>query len=82
MNANPRNTLTSLQCRMARAGLQWTVEELSKKTHVGRVTITRYENGANSTPATRAVLRRTFEEAGVEFYEDYGVLIPNVSNGN
>lgn len=70
------NSLTSLQCRMARAGLEWTIQDLMHRTNLGRTTIIRFEGGQSSTTAsTRTSLRRAFEEAGVEFVEDYGVNI-------
>jgi DNA-binding XRE family transcriptional regulator len=60
--------LTSLQCRMARAGLRWDVRVLAERSHVGRTTIIRFE-GEKTSPnlSTRAALRRAFEAAGVTF---------------
>ena len=61
-------TLAPAQCRMARAALRWTVQELAAKAGVGRATTTRFEvEQAEPMPATPAVIRRAFEAAGVEF---------------
>lgn len=76
MTAKSSNTLTSLQCRMARVGLRWSVLDLASIAHVGHSTINRFENEqTRSNASTRAALRRAFEEAGVEFIEDWGVGI-------
>ena len=61
---------------MARAGLRWNVRQLAEVAGVGKMTIVRFENEqSKSTVSTRALLRRTFEDEGVEFVDDYGVHI-------
>jgi transcriptional regulator with XRE-family HTH domain len=53
---------------MARAALFWSVRELSERSGVSTTTITRFENDQTvPIKATLIVLRKTFEEAGVEF---------------
>lgn len=65
---------------MARAGLRWGVLKLSHAASVGKTTIVRFENEqSGSNASTRGALRRAFEEAGVEFVEDYGVNIRRIS---
>ena len=62
--------LTPTQCRMARAGLRWTILQLSHRAKVSHVTISRFEIGrVDPIPATLTVLRQTFEGAGVEFLD-------------
>ena len=76
MVSNPSKQLTSLQCRMARAGLRWNIEDLMERTNLGRTTIIRFENNlSKATASTKTSIRRAFEEAGVEFVESYGVNI-------
>jgi transcriptional regulator with XRE-family HTH domain len=69
--------LTPMQCRMARAGLGWTIAELSKRTGVNRETISHFEiRRTAAIPATVAVIQRAFEEAGVTFRGDGCVCAP------
>lgn len=55
------------QCRMARAALGWSTEELAKRAGVGRNTVNRFEQGSPGIPATRDALRRELEAGGVIF---------------
>lgn len=65
---------------MARVGLLWSVQKLAALVSVSRSTISRFENEQiSSNASTRAILRRAFEEAGVEFVDDYGVFIRKAS---
>ena len=67
---------THVQCRMARAAVDWTIPRLAVQAEVGKTTIIRFERGKSiPTPSTRAALRRAFEEAGVVF-EDTGAVRP------
>jgi transcriptional regulator with XRE-family HTH domain len=59
--------ITDLQCRMARAALNWSTRELAKRSHVGATTIARFESGKRSNPSTLALLKQAFEAAGIEF---------------
>ena len=53
--------------------LDWTQEELAEAAHIGIATVRQFERGhADSRQATLAVLRRAFEDAGVEFIEENG----------
>jgi transcriptional regulator with XRE-family HTH domain len=65
--------ITPSQCRAARGLLDWTQEELAEAAHIGIATVRQFERGhADSRQATLAVLRRAFEDAGVEFIEENG----------
>ena len=65
--------ITPSQCRAARGLLDWTQQELADAAHIGVATVRQFEGGgAESREATLAVLRRAFEEAGVEFIEENG----------
>jgi hypothetical protein len=67
--------LTSAQIRAARALIRWNAQELATKTEVGVTTIRRAELTASATKLTRVndqAIRRTLEEAGVEFIDAEG----------
>ena len=65
--------ITPSQCRAARGLLDWTQQELADAARIGVATIRLFEGeAAESRHATLAVLRRTFELAGVEFIEVNG----------
>jgi transcriptional regulator with XRE-family HTH domain len=65
--------ITSAQCRAARGLLDWTQQELADAAHIGIATLRQFEGGhADSRQATLSVLRRAFEEAGVEFIDENG----------
>jgi transcriptional regulator with XRE-family HTH domain len=66
-----RPMLTPDQCRMARAALKWSREDLAKKSGVAAVTIKGFELlGADSKFSTLNKLQRALEAAGVEFISD------------
>lgn len=63
--------MNAMQCRMARAALNWSSKELAAEAHVGVATVARFERGDASTiPATLAAIQRALEAAGVEFIEN------------
>lgn len=67
--------LTSAQIRAARALLRWSADDLARKSALGIATIRRAEGVDGKTALTVAndhALRRTFEDAGVEFIEPNG----------
>lgn len=60
-----------MQCRAARALLQWTQRELAQRASVSPVTVNLFEIGARApTRATIIVLRQAFEREGIEFSTD------------
>ena len=67
--------LTSAQIRAARALIRWTAEDLAQNSTVSVTTIRRAELTPSATVLTRVndrVIRRTLEEAGVEFIDENG----------
>jgi predicted transcriptional regulator len=65
--------VTPAQCRAARGLLDWSQQELANGAGVGIVTIRQIEAGTTEPRrATIAVVRQTFERAGVEFIEANG----------
>jgi hypothetical protein len=77
MSSKRPTELTPWQCRMARAGLRWSVLDLTDKARVGKTTVIRFENEqATTNQSTRAIMRHAFEQAGVRFDGQYGVHMP------
>jgi transcriptional regulator with XRE-family HTH domain len=67
---------TPSQCRMARAALRWTLDDVAGRAHVSRATVSRFEiEQVEPNAATRAVIRQAFEAAGVEFRPDGSVRL-------
>jgi transcriptional regulator with XRE-family HTH domain len=64
--------ITPVQCRMARAALNWGVRDLAREANVNPSTVTRIEAGGKAIPSTLAAIRRTLEAAGVIFIEENG----------
>ncbi|RCK40487.1 helix-turn-helix domain-containing protein [Thalassospira xiamenensis] len=59
--------MTSHQCRMARAALNWNLEKLAFESGVSRNTISRFESGLPSNKPTIAALKNALQQAGIEF---------------
>jgi transcriptional regulator with XRE-family HTH domain len=65
--------ITSAQCRAARGLLSWSQQNLADRADVGIMTIHQLEKeGSQPRRSTLAVVRRAFENAGVEFIEENG----------
>jgi predicted transcriptional regulator len=65
--------ITSSQCRAARALLDWSQQDLASKAGVGLVTIHQLEAGTSQPRrATLHVIKRAFEQAGVDFLDENG----------
>lgn len=65
---------------MARAALQWSLEEAAEAAGVSRRTILRFENDQRDIWTDKVeAIRRAFEAAGIRFIDDggfAGVLVP------
>jgi transcriptional regulator with XRE-family HTH domain len=60
--------LKPAQVRMARAGLDWSLEDLAEASGVHRNTISNFERGIyEGEPNSLAKIRRALEKAGIEF---------------
>ena len=65
--------ITPEQCRAARGLLDWSQQRLADEAQVGIVTVRLLESGQNQPRrATLIVVRRTLEDAGVEFIDENG----------
>lgn len=75
-----RPVLTPAQSRMARAALQWSIEEAAEAAGMSYRTILRFEKEQRDVqPELIAELRRAFEATGVRFVEegtDVGGVVP------
>ena len=65
--------ITPTQCKAARALLDWSQQDLADIAGVGVVTVRQLESGTHEPRrATLKVVRRAFEDAGVEFIDENG----------
>jgi len=55
------------QCRMARAALGWSLDDLAGASGVGRATVARFESGVTVQPETSERLRQAFVANGIAF---------------
>jgi len=70
--------ITPQQIRMARAGLNWTLEDLAKKAKINPNTLSRYERGQDVLLSTLAKAEQALRHAGVTFIDDHtgiGVVV-------
>ncbi len=72
--------LLPVQCRMARAALGWSLDQLADIAGVNRKTILRFEQGETiPRDANVEAIRHAFEGAGIAFAE-YGGVFPGLTN--
>jgi len=68
--------MNSTQCKMARAGLGWSVKKLGEAANVTPNTVSRYENGKDSYISTSDKLQKALESSlRVRFEGEDGVFI-------
>jgi len=58
------------QCRMARAALKWSSQELGSAAGVGLNTVQRFERGSDSRHSSVVAIQRALEAAGIVFLAD------------
>jgi transcriptional regulator with XRE-family HTH domain len=59
--------MSAAQLRMARAAMNWTVQDLSRAANVAPATIHRIEAALTARPSSLAAIRVTLERAGIVF---------------
>lgn len=65
------DSITSRQCRSARAWLGWTLDDLVQASAVSKATLVAFEQGKRLLQErTARDIRRAFEDAGIEFMFD------------
>jgi len=65
--------ITAAQCRAARGLLGWSQQALADRARVAIMTVHQLEkDGAQPRRSTLYVVRRAFEDAGVEFIDENG----------
>lgn len=67
-----QDMITDIQIRMAKAALKWSNTDLAVKTGLHKNTLNKAENG-EARPATLALIKVRFEEAGLSFPSEYCV---------
>ena len=66
-------TLTSEQCRAARALLNWSQSNLAKASGHGQATVADFERGKRQPhPRNQQAIRAALEKAGIAFIEENG----------
>lgn len=60
------------QCRMARAALGWSTQDLAREASVGVNTVNRFEAGQDARVSSMEKMRATMEAAGVQFIPENG----------
>ncbi len=69
--------ITKAQCRAARAGLEWSREDLAQKAGLSDRTITDFERGAREPhDNNKRAIRQAFETAGVRFTDEGCICLP------
>jgi DNA-binding XRE family transcriptional regulator len=75
-------SLTSEQCRAARALLDWTQDDLAAHAEVSRSTVRGFEGGQHGLQrATATAIRRALEAGGVIFLDSSADCGPGVRLG-
>lgn len=64
-----RITMKPEQCRMARASLKWTIDNLAHAAGVARMTVVRFERGDGVTADSVAAMRSALEAKRVRFID-------------
>ena len=59
--------MNEAQCKMARAGLGWSLDELAQAAGVSRMTVVRFERGDTVQPESVEALRAAFVKEGIAF---------------
>lgn len=59
--------MDKIQCKMARAALNWRAQDLADKSGVGYATVARFEAGSNISPNSLEAIQNAFEDNGVQF---------------
>lgn len=65
--------ITPEQVRMARAAVGWSIRELAEKAELHHNTISRVEQGKDTTKGTLLVIKSALEGAGVVFVDPNGL---------
>lgn len=68
--------MNAKQCRMARAGLNWSGKLLSEKSGIRQATVSSFEKGGAALTTTVDKIKQVFLETGrVRFEGDDGVFV-------
>ena len=76
-----KSTMTPMQCRMARAGLEWSARQLASRAGIGVNTVARFEQGNEVLHGTVRKLRTVLESEGVTFGQDGTTVTVRPSGG-
>lgn len=68
--------------KMARAGLRWNRDELSRRCGVSVVSLCHFESGYYIKQETLNKILKVFEDEGVEFFENEDRICVSIPTGN
>jgi transcriptional regulator with XRE-family HTH domain len=72
-NQNEDLMINRSQIRMARAALGWGVRDLAREAGLATATVARIESGKEAMGSSLRKIRKTLEDAGCDFPDDYTV---------
>jgi ribosome-binding protein aMBF1 (putative translation factor) len=64
--------MNPIQCKMARAALDWSTQKLAQEANVGVNTVNRFETGQDARLSSVEKMQRALESAGVIFVAENG----------
>jgi transcriptional regulator with XRE-family HTH domain len=67
LSSRTSKAMSAAQLRMARAAMNWTVQDLSRAANVAPATVGRIEAALTARPSSFAAIRITLERAGIVF---------------
>lgn len=72
----PPNSISPMQCRMARAALRWSLSDLAEAAGIHDNTAQLFEAGKEKRGLTMTKIAAAFQNNGVIFPDDYTVYVP------
>jgi transcriptional regulator with XRE-family HTH domain len=76
---NLSDKISAAQARMARAALEWSLDDVAAASGVSRRTVLRLEQGESLQTRNVDAIRRAYEAAGLRFLDegaDAGAVVP------
>lgn len=77
--------VTPTQCRMAGAGLDWSIRKLAAESGVAKNTVTRFERGAAiARPGLITLMRAALKNTGIRFLDapELGAALGSAASGS
>lgn len=68
--------INGMQCRLARAALNWSLDDLFRVSGLHSNTVNKFENGSDPRASTLRALEAIFTEHGIEFPDEQTIRFP------